>query len=53
MMRVPHDDPNDNVSRRSFLKSAATATGGLVIALILAVAGKGGMLPRNIDQQHL
>jgi isoquinoline 1-oxidoreductase beta subunit len=40
MMRVPHDDPNDNVSRRSFLKSAATATGGLVIALYLPACSK-------------
>src|SRR4029450_7309647 len=40
MMRLPHDDPNDNVSRRSFLKSAATATGGLVIAMYLPACSK-------------
>ena len=36
MMRLPHDE----ISRRSFLKTAATATGGLVIALYLPACSK-------------
>ena len=36
MMRLPHDD----ISRRSFLKSAATAAGGLVIAVYLPACSK-------------
>ncbi len=40
MMRVPHDDNVEGLSRRSFLKTAATATGGLVIAVYLPACSK-------------
>jgi isoquinoline 1-oxidoreductase beta subunit len=44
MMRVPHDD---NLSRRSFLKTAATATGGLVIAVYLPACSKPEEAAKN------
>jgi isoquinoline 1-oxidoreductase beta subunit len=40
MMRLPHDDKVDGLSRRGFLKTAATATGGLVIAVYLPACSK-------------
>ena len=47
MMRVPHDDKVDGLSRRSFLKTAATATGGLVIAVYLPACSKPEEAAKN------
>src|SRR5688500_10560829 len=40
MMRVPHDDKVDGLSRRRFLKTAGTAIGGLVIVFYLPACSK-------------
>jgi isoquinoline 1-oxidoreductase beta subunit len=40
MTRLPHDDQADGLSRRSFLKTAGAATGGLVIAVYLPACSK-------------
>jgi isoquinoline 1-oxidoreductase subunit beta len=40
MMNPQHDNPSDGWSRRGFLKTAATATGGLVIAVYLPACSK-------------
>jgi isoquinoline 1-oxidoreductase subunit beta len=47
MMRIPHDDTVEGLSRRSFLKTAATATGGLVIAVYLPACSKPEEAAKN------
>jgi isoquinoline 1-oxidoreductase beta subunit len=53
MMRVPHDDKVDGLSRRSFLKTAATATGGLVIAVYLPACSKPEEAAKNAGPAKL
>ena len=53
MMRIPHDDKVNGLSRRSFLKTAATATGGLVIAVYLPACSKPEEAAKNAGPAKL